>query len=247
MTVGIDHRVLNDRAVLEIVGLVHDGPVDLGLLAGVDVDHLGIAAVFEVGDAVVAPAVLVVPQQGAFGIGRKRGLAGARKPQQQGHVTVRPLVGGTVQGEDADCRQHEIHDREHQFLDAAAIGGAVDNADPLVEIHDHRHIRGPAVRQVPQALPVANPVKLVVGQNQQGEFLVGKQAAPDIFRHRAKHVVGKKRGQGPVADHTNRQGVGGIGPQDPVGDIQPVLARQTLQGVGKKHLEGLFRNRDVVG
>jgi hypothetical protein len=48
--------------------------VDPRLGLGREPDHLGVAAVLELEDAVVAPAVLVVANQMARAVGRKRGL-----------------------------------------------------------------------------------------------------------------------------------------------------------------------------
>ncbi len=83
-------RVLRLRAVVQVDDslLVEDDvledrperarhPVDLGLGVGRQVDHLRVAAALEVEDAVCAPAVLVVADQGALGIGRERRLTGA--------------------------------------------------------------------------------------------------------------------------------------------------------------------------
>ncbi len=52
------------------------GGVDFRLGFGVEVDGLGVAAAFEVEDAAVGPAMLVITDQGAVGVGRKGGLAG---------------------------------------------------------------------------------------------------------------------------------------------------------------------------
>ena len=72
----IEHHVLEH-------GAEHLGRgVDLGLGLGAQPDHLGVAAALEVEDAAVAPAVLVVADELAGGVGRERGLAGAGEAEE---------------------------------------------------------------------------------------------------------------------------------------------------------------------
>ena len=80
---GIERHVFQDGA--EAAG---DG-VDLRLGFLRKPNDLGVAAVLEIENAVVAPAVLVVANQVALGVGGKRGLAGAGKAEEDGHVAVR--------------------------------------------------------------------------------------------------------------------------------------------------------------
>ena len=69
-TVGIDCYVLKK-------GVAADRVVDVRLGILIEVDDLCIAAAFEVEDAVIVPAVLVVADQQALGVGGEGGLAGA--------------------------------------------------------------------------------------------------------------------------------------------------------------------------
>ena len=73
-----------------------DGVVDIGLLLLGEVDALGIAAAFEVEDAVIGPAVLVVTDELAVGIGGQGGLAGAAEAKEHGAVAVMADVGRAV-------------------------------------------------------------------------------------------------------------------------------------------------------
>ena len=52
--------------------------INVGLRFGRQFDHFRIAAAFEVEDAIVGPAVLVVADQTSFRIGGERRLAGSR-------------------------------------------------------------------------------------------------------------------------------------------------------------------------
>src|SRR2546425_355725 len=69
--VRVEHDVFQHRAE------TLTGGIDLRLGLARQLDALGVAAAFEIEDAVLAPAVLVVADQRALGIGRQRGLAGA--------------------------------------------------------------------------------------------------------------------------------------------------------------------------
>ena len=75
--VRVHHDILEHRA--EALG----GRVDLRLGLGREADHLGVAAAFEVEDGGVRPAMLVVADQGAAGVGRQRRLAGAAKGRRR--------------------------------------------------------------------------------------------------------------------------------------------------------------------
>ena len=58
-------------------GAEFDGAEDVGFFLRGQTDAFGVAATFDVEDASVTPAVLVVADQGTLGIGGKSGLAGA--------------------------------------------------------------------------------------------------------------------------------------------------------------------------
>ena len=118
---------------------------DLRLVLPREANALGVAAAFEVEDAVVAPAVLVVADQAALRVGGERRLAGARKAEEQRHVARRPHIRGAVHREDAARGQQVIHDRERRLLHLAGIAGAADQHDALFEIDDDAGLRVGAV------------------------------------------------------------------------------------------------------
>src|SRR3546814_2417219 len=76
-----DH-VLEDRAK------ALRGCMDLGFGLGRQTDHLGIAAAFEVEDGGIRPAMFVVADQRARGIGGQGGLAGSRKTEEDRGVAI---------------------------------------------------------------------------------------------------------------------------------------------------------------
>src|SRR5579871_2869713 len=78
----IKHHVFQNRA--EAIG----GGPDLRLGLGGQLDAFGVAAAFEIENAVLAPAVLVVTDERAVRIGRQRRFAGAGKTKEQRTVAV---------------------------------------------------------------------------------------------------------------------------------------------------------------
>src|SRR5919199_739964 len=60
-----------------------DGVVDLGLPLFGEVDGLGVAAPLEVEDALVGPAMLVVPDKAPLRVGGERGLAGPGESEEE--------------------------------------------------------------------------------------------------------------------------------------------------------------------
>jgi hypothetical protein len=98
---GIENDVLEDGTEL-------DGVEDIRLLLGGETNALGVAAALNVEDAGVAPAVLVVTDQGTLGVGREGCLASAGETEENGNVSVLALVGGGVEGEDVVLDRHLV-------------------------------------------------------------------------------------------------------------------------------------------
>jgi hypothetical protein len=119
---GIVDHVLDHGAELR------GGGVDLRLGLGAQVDRLGVAAALEVEGAAIGPAMLVIADQDAVGIGRQRRLAGARQAEEHGrvHRVARRVVGRAVHRHDALFGQQVVQQREHRFLVLARVFGAAD-------------------------------------------------------------------------------------------------------------------------
>ena len=124
---GIEHHVFQHGAEAE------RRRVDLRLGLRRQLDALGVAAAFEIEHALRAPAVLVVADQRAVGIGRQRRLAGAGQPEEQRDVAGRSDIGGAVHRHHALGRQVVIERGEHRLLHFAGVGGAADQDDALVK------------------------------------------------------------------------------------------------------------------
>jgi hypothetical protein len=71
MRLGLELHVLEHRTKL------HRVP-DVRFLLLRELDHLGVAAAFDVEDTVIAPAMLVVADEETLGIRRQRRLPGSR-------------------------------------------------------------------------------------------------------------------------------------------------------------------------
>src|SRR5699024_5989137 len=100
---GVHDHVLHQGAKL-------DGPENVGLVLFLQVDALGVAAALKVEDAVGAPAVLVVADQLAAGVGGQGGLAGAGQAEEHGGlVGLGVHVGRAVHGQDVLLGHDVVH------------------------------------------------------------------------------------------------------------------------------------------
>ena len=98
---GVEDDVLKDRTEL-------DGVENIGLLLGGETNALGVATALDVEDTSVGPAVLVVTDQGALGVGGESGLASTGETEEDGNVAVLALVGGRVKGKDVVLDRHLV-------------------------------------------------------------------------------------------------------------------------------------------
>src|SRR5262249_9866827 len=116
---GVDDAVIVRNAGLGIDGDIFqhgaeaDRVPDLRLVLLGKLDGLGVAAAFEVENAVGTPAVFVVANEPALGIGGNRGLAGAGKPEIEGGHAVPPHVGPAVHRKHVSLGQEKIHNRKN--------------------------------------------------------------------------------------------------------------------------------------
>jgi hypothetical protein len=118
--VFIQNHVLQHRS--EALG----GAEDFRLGFARQPDGLGVAAALEIEHAVFAPAMLVVADQRAFRIGRKRCLAGSRKAEEHGGVAIGPDIGRAMHRHDALGGKQVVERGEHRLLHFAGIGSAAD-------------------------------------------------------------------------------------------------------------------------
>ena len=100
------------------------------------IDALGVASAFKIEDSIWAPAMFVVADQSAMGIGGERGFAGTGKAEEQRGVAVLSDIRGAVHGEDVARGQQIIHYAEDGFFHFAGIFGAADQDDLAREIRE---------------------------------------------------------------------------------------------------------------
>ncbi len=237
--------VLGQAVVIEIhpAGVLVDGDVfqDGAEVAGgfpdqrlqflAQLDGLGIAAALEVEDAVVAPAVLVVADQGPLGIGGQGGLAGAGQAEEQGGIAALADIGGAVHREHALLRQQVVQGGEDRFLDLAGVAGAADQDDALFQVEDDEDlgVRAILVR-----------IGMETGRLQDGEL--GDMAALLLGGQADEQVAGEQAVPGAFGDDADGQAVVRVGAGGGIlhEDIPPleIGGHQQVQAVELFGLEG---------
>ena len=121
LIVEVDLAVLIQCYVLK-QGVALDRVVDIRLRFFIQVDDLRIAATFEVEDAVVIPAVLVITDEETLRVCGKRCLACSGKTEEdRGIFAVHICISGAVHGSDALQRQVVVHHGEHTLLHLSAV------------------------------------------------------------------------------------------------------------------------------
>ena len=153
--IGIHHDIFQHRA--ETAG----GGVNLGFGFGGKPDHLGIAAAFEVEDGGIGPAMFIIADQRAAGVGRKRGLPGARQAEEDRGIAVCANIGRAVHRHHALQRQQIVEDGEDALLHLASVRRAADQDGLAFEIHRHDGFAAAAV---------AGRIGLEAGQIDDGIF-----------------------------------------------------------------------------
>lgn len=106
----VDDNILHQRAEA-------DSAVDLRLALLCQIDALSIAAALKVEHGLIRPAVLVITDELAVGVGRKRGLAGAGETEENSGIPILADVGGAMHGEHTLFRHQIVHHGEHGLLD----------------------------------------------------------------------------------------------------------------------------------
>src|SRR5262249_5330047 len=114
---------------------------DLRLVVCIQADDLGVAAALEVEDAVVAPAVLVVADEGALRVGGEGRLPRAREAEEAGVATVLVDVRVAMDREDAAQGEEVVEDGEDRLLDLARVLRAADEHDAAREVEDDERLR----------------------------------------------------------------------------------------------------------
>lgn len=208
---GVEDNVLQD-------GAEADGVVDIGLLLGGETDALGVAATLDVEDTTVGPAVLVITDEGALGVGRESGLTSSGETEEHSHVAVLALVGGGVEGQDVVLDGHFVEeDGEDSLLHLAGVLGTQDNHLLLGKVDGHGGSRGHTLGEA-------------VGREGTGvvDDIVGVEAA-ELFPTRAdKHVAHEEGMVGTSADDTDADAVSLIPAGKAINDIDTVAGVEVV-------------------
>src|ERR1035441_3373541 len=189
----VEYHVFQHRTEVERV-------VDLRFGFRGQPNALGIAAAFEVENVGGAPAVLVIANQAAAGIGGERSVPRAGKSEEQRGNAIGADVGRAVHGKHVALGKHEVHHPKDDLLHFAGIFRTADERQLLAEVHQDEHFAVGAV---------AFRIGLKAGRAHDGEFgfvgleLVGGRAN--------KELPQKKVVPGGFVDHLNGQTVFRIG------------------------------------
>ena len=197
--------IVNNMAITVVVYVLQDsseadGIEDLWLLLGREVDSFGITAALNVEDTVVRPAVLIVTNEAALGIGRESGLAGSRETKEQRDIAVRTNVGRRVKRKDTSLGHIVVHDGEDALLHLSGVFGTEDDHLAVLEADSNRGLASNAFsKRVGRELASIN----------DGEIWLTK-ALYLFFGRTNKHVVHEKSMVGTSTDYTDLETVLGI-------------------------------------
>ena len=178
--------------------------MDLRFGVSVEVDHLRIAAALEIEESAIRPAMLVVADQLAAGIGRKRRLACAGQAEKHRRA-LGPDIRRTVHRHDAPGRQQVVQQREDRFLDLAGIVGPADQ-DQLLREADGDDRRTPAAVGFGvgrKARRMENrPFRVAAGRaGRRQEDVACEEAVPRLLRHHAHGQPVRRVGAGVAVLH----------------------------------------------
>src|SRR5271166_967039 len=108
-------------------------------------NYFRIAATLEVEYSPIAPAVLIVTNEFARGVGGESRFTGAGKAEEDGRLIVETDVRRAVYGEDILLRKHEVEHGEDRFLDFPRILGSANQHESTSEVDCHKHFGTGAV------------------------------------------------------------------------------------------------------
>ena len=221
----IEHHVFQHRAKAQRLE-------DVRLALGRQIDRLGVAAAFDVEDAVVAPAMLVVADEMALGVGGQRRLARAAEAEEQrrraGLFVGR---GRAVHREHSALRRQVVRDGEDALLHLAGVFGAED--DELLVLNAEIDARRRA--------------------HAGGELVGGKCARIDndelrlaetcqfLLRGADEHGVHEERVIRPRADDADLDAILRIPAREAVEAIKPLPRVEIIEGALAVDCEGVCR------
>ena len=227
----VEHHVFAD-------GAKANGVEDLGLVERIQALALGVAAALDVEDAHVGPAVLVIADQKARGVGRKRSLAGARQAKEHGRLVRDGIhAGRAMHGQYVVLDgQQVIHDAEDGLFDLAGVAGARNQNHALLEVDDHR---GTGVEALDGG------IALVTRRSEHAEV---RLASTSDFTGKwaSEHLLNEERLAGTLAGDKQSARVVAVGAGHAAGDEHVALV-EIVDDTGLDGLVALDRKRSVDG
>ncbi len=139
--------------------------------------------------------MLVIADQLTQRIGGKRGLTGAGKTEEQGHIPRFTSVRRAVHRGDALLREQVVHHREEAFFHFAAVPGAADQLNFFAQVK-----RDKVLGVEPLLLPFIVGAARAVEDDE-----VRRKFSQLLCARRNKHVFDKVRLPGHFGDEADAQ------------------------------------------
>ena len=189
--------------------------------------------------------MLVVTDQGARRVGRKRGLTGAGQTEEDCRLAIWSDIGGAMHGEDVLVRQGVVEEAEDRLLDLTRVACAADKNEPLGEVHQDEGV-------APEAIKLRDGE--MIGGLDNGDrgveirVFLGSRADEHVAREQAMpSLLGDDPGGNAIARVSAGKHVRHIGAtilvigDEAVMDLVEDLFRN--RGVGAAPIDGLFGQR----
>src|SRR5690606_32070036 len=90
--VKVGVMILIQRYIFDQTSKTVDGRPDKGFIFRIDANCLSVTTALKIEHAIIAPAVLIIANQGTFRVGRKCGLASAAEPKEERNAAILSLV-----------------------------------------------------------------------------------------------------------------------------------------------------------
>jgi hypothetical protein len=208
---GVEDSVLKD-------GTEADGVENIGLLLGGETNALGVAATLNVEDTLVGPAVLIVTDQLALGVGGQGGLAGTGQTEEDSDIAVLTLVGRGVEGQDVVLDGHLVEQNgEDTLLHLTGVLSTEDDHLLVGEVNSHGGGRGHTLCEA-------------VGGERAGvvDDIVGVEVLKVLARGTDQHVAHEESVVGTSANNANADAVALIPAGVTIDDIDAVTGVEVV-------------------
>lgn len=111
-----------------------DGIPNFWFLLFREINCFGVASAFDVEDACVAPAVLIVSDEPSLRVCREGCLSSSTKTEEKGDISALAFIGGGVERENASLGVDVVADAEHALFHFSGVLAPKDNHFLVAEI-----------------------------------------------------------------------------------------------------------------